>query len=655
MRRGRGGRATGGRGWLLPILGLLVWVLLVLSTRGVVPALPDGPVTPLSAPVAPPVRRAGLASGAPSGAAPLPTPIQHVFVVMFENAGRTGVMQSGPYERYLADTYDQALNFYATCHPSAPNYLALTSGAPWQCGSDSYHVYSTPNLGNELQTAGRSWDQFAQSMPNACDTNDVYPYAVKHVPMLYYADIVDNATLCDAHVQNFSAWNSDVASGQIPNFAYFTPNLLNDGHDTSVGYADRWLQGWLAPYLNASWFSSSVWFLTYDEGFVNGNPDPSGYNGTDGGHIYMAAVSPYVRANSTFSANASDYNLLATIEWLLGTNTTGHNDSSPEFPAMRSLFDFPAPPSPLVAAAEANITQGAAPLAVAFHGNGTGGTPPYQYAWSFGNGSVGSGPAVNHTFAAGNYSVRLEITDHAGRTANATVDVNVSGPPTTPVRIVLRANETRGDAPLAVGFTSNVTGGAGPYEVHWAFGANGSTATGPSVAYRYVVAGNFTATASATDAGGASAQATVGIEVCAPLALRLTGPTAAVPDGGSFTVPATVGPGGWGLAYAWTVNGIPVALDGPVLTYRPPGPGNYTVAAELTDPCAGTAYANLTVTVAPPGAIPPSTAAAFPTLELLGAGILGVAVILAVVGTILYRRSHPPRGPGVSAPGETVR
>ena len=96
----------------------------------------------------------------------LPTPIQHVFLIMMENEQTGMIYGEQPYQTKLANTYawggdansnpDHA-GYYAICHPSAPNYLALTSGQPLQCNSDAFSTYSVNNLGNLLDEAGLPW------------------------------------------------------------------------------------------------------------------------------------------------------------------------------------------------------------------------------------------------------------------------------------------------------------------------------------------------------------------------------------------------------------------------------------------------------------------------------------------------------------------
>jgi PKD repeat protein len=370
---------------------------------------------------------------APAAVAPavhtFPTPIHHVFLVVLENAGRTGVLANGPFEKALQSKYAYGSNYYAICHPSAPNYLALTSGATHQCGSDGYKTYSTENLGHLAQTAGLSWAGFDESMPKPCDTSNSGLYAVRHNPVVYYSDIAGNSAVCKAHDVNFTAWNSDVAKGTIPALGIISPNLNDDGHDTNVATADKWLSGWLSPLVNDSWFNSSVFFITYDES--EGTNSSAGYNGTAGGKVYFVAVSPYAKKGFDLTMDASHYNLLATMEWLLGVGSTGHNDSSSKFPALKQMFSFPpgtvlAPltTTSLKATATATPTSGTAPLTVSFKGSASGGSTPYTYSWNFGGTTTSSSQNPSHVYQyAGSYQATLTVKDSKGSTSTAKLTI----------------------------------------------------------------------------------------------------------------------------------------------------------------------------------------------------------------------------------------
>jgi phosphatidylinositol-3-phosphatase len=279
---------------------------------------------------------------------PFPTPIRHVFTIVLENAEASYVLRNIPYLRYLAETYSYASSYYAVCHPSAPNYLALTSGDTFtQCGSNSYKTYVTSDIGNLAQAAGRTWDLFHQSMPHPCDNYDRYISQGGPNAFLYYANIVNFPVRCIAHDLPFTSFNADVAAGTVPNYALLIPNSTNQGHEPSTTLsASKWLKGFLSPLLNDSFFQSSVFFITFDEGYYDKSGYTSGGTTVAGGHIYTVAVSPYTRGVDTYPHHSyaplsSHYNLLTTTEWLLGIKgRTGHHDSWTYFPPMKGLFHF---------------------------------------------------------------------------------------------------------------------------------------------------------------------------------------------------------------------------------------------------------------------------------------------------------------------------
>jgi chitodextrinase len=576
--------------------------------------------------------------------AALPFPIQHVVVVFLENEEATSAL-TAPFEAHLADRYAIATNDYAICHPSAPNYLAATSGATWQCGSDNLGAYNTTSIGSVLTAANRSWGEFAEDMPTPCDRNDAYPYMTKHNPFVFYDDVIDNATYCDAHVQSFTAFDADVANGTVPNYSFITPNMLDDGHDTTLEYADHWLAGWLSPLLNDSFFQSSVFFITYDEGATD-----AGYNGTDGGNIYLAAVSPFVQAGSTFTPYVSQFNLLSTVEWLLGVGGTGHNDSTPAWPAMKGLFDFgPA----LAVAADANVTAGVAPLSVGFQANVSGGTAPYTYAWEFGDGNTSSSPNPSHVFTrAGTYNVTLAVTDQSNRTANAMVTVRTTAPRPQPLNVTVSAARLLGPVLVPFGFRANVTGGRAPYSVSWEFG-DGGTAVGTNVSHPYDGAGPFEISATAADSRGSLAVAYVTVDVYAALQVGVTLQPRDLRLGGTIQASAeTIGGPGPPLDYSWSVNGQAIGTANAFnVSYTPAQAGPCTFRVNVTDIEGDAAVAEATANVTSPVVVlPPSTPAAgpevlgLPTAEGYGL-LIGLVAVVAAAAFLAFRYTRNGRRP----------
>lgn len=86
------------------------------------------------------------------------------------------------------------------------------------------------------------------------------------------------------------------------------------------------------------------------------------------------------------------------------------------------------------AAASANVTSGQVPLIVVFTGVAQGGTTPYTYSWTFGDGASEStsNTSISHTYtASGTYTAVLTVKDSKGAQATAS-GVTISAQPATP-------------------------------------------------------------------------------------------------------------------------------------------------------------------------------------------------------------------------------
>ena len=337
-----------------------VWILFGVLLLAAVPmaySLTGSAPRAGAAPSASPARAAVPASGFPTG-------VQHVITIFEENNATQNVLKAGPFEKYLWDTYaNGGWTYYAVCHPSAPNYMSVTQGQPRQCGSDSYNNYSgTANIGSLVDTAGLSWRAYEETMPSPCYTSDSGLYLVRHNPLSFY-----QAADCKTNDLPFPDWNPN--SSSQANYIWVTPNADNDAHNKAGGGvigADAWLrvffeggtdinhsgqlQGW-PGIMNEPWWSSTVVFITYDEGadyntsagYTVPGVSPSycsGGKSVCGGQVYFVAVSPYTLGMGAYGGNASHYNLLNTTEWLLGLHhSPGGYDGNPGFPAMESLFN----------------------------------------------------------------------------------------------------------------------------------------------------------------------------------------------------------------------------------------------------------------------------------------------------------------------------
>lgn len=90
-------------------------------------------------------------------------------------------------------------------------------------------------------------------------------YVRKHDPLILFESVVSNATRLSL-IKNFTSFSNDVAAKTLPQWAFITPNMTDDGHDTNVTFAANWERNFLEPLLNNSYFmNGTLLLLTFDE------------------------------------------------------------------------------------------------------------------------------------------------------------------------------------------------------------------------------------------------------------------------------------------------------------------------------------------------------------------------------------------------------
>jgi PKD repeat protein len=163
---------------------------------------------------------------------------------------------------------------------------------------------------------------------------------------------------------------------------------------------------------------------------------------------------------------------------------------------------IPPPPAPLTTGFSFSPTSPFPAQVVNFTASSSGGTPPYTQAWTFGDGSFGSGTAITHVYSVvGTFNVTLRTTDTSAtvKTAVASHTVTIVAPP-TPLTASFTLSPTSPIVGQAVSFVATVSGGTPPYSFSWAFG-DGSVGSGPSVSHVYSSVGTFSVVLTVSDSG----------------------------------------------------------------------------------------------------------------------------------------------------------
>ena len=265
---------------------------------------------------------------------PKPAALEHVFIIVMENKEYGAVIGSpqAPYINGLAQRYATATDYNGVTHPSLPNYLALTSGS-----ADGVTTDCTPpsagcevnvsNIADELEKSGRTWKEYAESMPSNCYMDNSGEYVTKHNPFEYYTDIVTHTSRCNAHVVPYTQLASDLQSTQTtPNYAFITPNLCDDMHDCSVASGNNWLAANIPAILNSKAFTTqnSLLVLTWDEGDSASNRIPT------------ILIGPNIKRGYQSSKAYNHYALLHTIE--AAWDLPGLTANDKQAPLMNEFF-----------------------------------------------------------------------------------------------------------------------------------------------------------------------------------------------------------------------------------------------------------------------------------------------------------------------------
>jgi hypothetical protein len=237
----------------------------------------------------------------------VPTPA-HTIVVIMENHAYSQVIgsSSAPYINSLKSGGANLSQSFAITHPSQPNYYALFSGSTQGVTDDSCVTpgfSSAANLGSEVVKAGGTWGSYNETLPSqgstTCKSGN---YAQKHNPWFGFSNVPTSSA------KTFAQFPTDYSA--LPEMSFVTPNLCSDMHDCSVATGDTWLKNNLGAYATWAKTHNSLLVVTFDED-----------NLQSGNRIPTVLYGQPVTAGSSSSTTYNHYNLLRTLEDLVGSPT----------------------------------------------------------------------------------------------------------------------------------------------------------------------------------------------------------------------------------------------------------------------------------------------------------------------------------------------
>ncbi|KAI1364516.1 phosphoesterase family-domain-containing protein [Xylaria arbuscula] len=244
--------------------------------------------------------------------------------------------------------------YYAHTHPSQPNYLAAIAGDYW--GLDHDEVVEIPSnvstIVDLLESRQVSWKGYFEGLPGPGymgeasvglpenqSPNGTWDYVRKHNPFVSY-DSVNHDGSRLLNVQSFDEFQDDFAAGVVPQFVMMSPNMLNDGHNTTLGYATRWSREFLKPLLTDGAFAEKTLIqLTYDEtedysqpnriaSLLMGNAIPESLLGTTDDTFYTHYSILSTMENNWELPNLGRFDVGANV-FKIVADVTGYTNSDP--------------------------------------------------------------------------------------------------------------------------------------------------------------------------------------------------------------------------------------------------------------------------------------------------------------------------------------
>jgi hypothetical protein len=295
-------------------------------------------------------------------ASDVPT-FKRVIVVYFENDDEKNALQF-PFFKSLSKRGALLTNYRGVTHPSEPNYIALAAGTldykgvsigvggdPVAAGGmiDDDEQYDLPgrHLGDLLEAKKLDWKNYAEDYPgtdSTCFTGRQNKrsdggkgnYVRRHTPFMSFTNVSTNQSRCTKHIVNASIFQKDLANGTLPAFSFYTPNLVNDGHDSSTDVADKWFQKTFGPLLDDPKFADVLVIATFDENSCNtigagDAPEDAAKKARcvgDQNVVYTAFVGNGVKPGASSDSEYNHYSLLKTIEKGFGLGDLGKNDAT---------------------------------------------------------------------------------------------------------------------------------------------------------------------------------------------------------------------------------------------------------------------------------------------------------------------------------------
>lgn len=232
--------------------------------------------------------------------------VKRVFVVVLDGADLQRALEQ-PFLASLAARGALLRNYHAVADAPQANAIALAAGSTYDVRDDVPVTLDVRHLGDLLDAANVSWSVYADDYPGGCflgafaaDGDDGW-YLRAHVPFLEFAS-VQNSARC---AQVVPGWMLNAA--ELPRFAMYIPDTIDNGHDDGLAAADTFLQSRFASVLK----DPDTLFIVV---------------AANGDHAWCSLTGAGIRPGAVSDIWYDHYSLLRTIEEIFRTATLQQMD-----------------------------------------------------------------------------------------------------------------------------------------------------------------------------------------------------------------------------------------------------------------------------------------------------------------------------------------
>jgi len=227
-------------------------------------------------------------------------------------------------------------------HPSEPNYIWMVSGNNFGIRDDGspadHHIATTSHLMDQIEGVGKTWKAYMESMGTPCKVTSSGRYAVKHNPFVFFDDIVGwngstpvPSQRCIDNVVDYSQLDADLAAGNVADFVWITPDMINDMHDGTIEQGDAWLAREVPKILASDAYKNGgALIITADEGEDQAHDPP------------FVLVSPLGKKGYVSDTAYDTSSYLKTVQAIMGLEALPCGAAS-QVPGMGDLFTAPLP------------------------------------------------------------------------------------------------------------------------------------------------------------------------------------------------------------------------------------------------------------------------------------------------------------------------